>query len=72
MIKEKDIEETHQLLNAQKKRLKEVIQTCQLYMHTDYEDCNVLCPVYAYCWELQDEDKKIGNGINKIVSEQDE
>lgn len=60
--------EIKDLIRKQMKRIKEVIQSCALYMHSDYDVCNMECAMYKYCWDLQDEDKRIGNGIHHIVS----
>lgn len=57
-----------EIIERQKKRIKEVIESCELFMQEKANsDCNDECPAYRYCWELQDKEDKLGEGFKKSL-----
>lgn len=66
-------EEIREKIKKQVKRLKEVIETCSLFMSGKtkvYDECNGLCPGYNFCWELQDLDEKTVHNANVVFVEE--
>lgn len=56
------------LILKQKRQVEEVIRKCPLYLPSEFDYCNDECPVYSYCWQLQDEEEKNLNGVKLLMS----